>query len=134
MEYQIEDEIIETDDSWDCEFEPDEVDQVPALKALEIDADLCEVVKILKSDDGRFFAAWEERHPELGTFDEYFPSAGYSSRPEVAKRTPARLKKWRELERRMPSMYYSEQISRQDAYAIIAWFWLPKEFHAEAGL
>jgi hypothetical protein len=89
---------------------------------------------VLKSDDGRFFATWKERHPELGTFDEYFPSAGYSFDPEFAERTPARLKQWGERARRMRSKHYAEEISRQDAYPIIAWFWLPKEFHAEAGL
>jgi hypothetical protein len=132
MTYQIDSETIEAEDDWGVEFEPDEVEQVPALEKLEIDAGLCETVTIIKAEDGRFFATWHERHPELGTYDDYFPRDGYAG--ESAKWTKAREKKWRELTSRMPWKDYAEEISRQDAYAIIAWFWLPKEFHAEAGV
>ena len=91
---------------------------------------------VAKTSQGKYFALWEERHPELGTYDEYFPLDAFddSSPVKFAKRTPARLKKWHELQRRMPSKCRAEEISREDAWRMIAWFWLPKEFHVEAGV
>jgi hypothetical protein len=130
MKHQIEGETIEAVDDWECEIEPGEVDEVPALKALEVDENLCEVVTILKTEDGRFFATWREHHPEMVSYDEFFPQDDVG---RFSKRTPSRLKQFDELRRRMPSKHYAEEISRDDAYRIIAWFWLPKEFHADAG-
>lgn len=135
MTYHIEDETIEAEDTWDCDFQPeegDQVEQVPALKKLELDGHLCTgVVHIVKAEDGRFFAIWEERHPEMVSYDEFFPHDWCGG---FAKRTASRAKQWEKLEHRMPSKHYAEEISRHDAYATVAWFCLPEEFHADAGV
>jgi hypothetical protein len=107
------------------EFEPDEVDEVPALKKLEIDTNLCCSVIISKDEDDRYFATWQEDHPELGDWEEYFSSP---------HRTPVRVKKWAKFVRALPSKHFRKEISLRDAYEIIAWFFLPEELHAEAGL
>ena len=49
-----------THESYHLQFEPDEVDEVPALKKLLIDANLCNSVMIRQIDDGRFFVTWSE--------------------------------------------------------------------------
>src|SRR5947208_1821215 len=104
------------------EFEPDEVDQVLALKKLRIDPSLCGTVSIAKMKDGRYFAIWMEWNPDLGSCEEYFASV------------PAPTEEWDELRAEFPPKQFLKEISNRDAYKIIASFWLPKEFHAYAGV
>jgi hypothetical protein len=111
------------EDSWEVEFTAKELAQFEISK--EIDATLCETMTIGKTHDGEFFAWWREYHPELGSWEDYF---GDEDRSEE------RCAEWSELLKRMPASYYSTEIEREEAYTIIAWFWLPSEFHGEAGL
>ena len=114
---------IEVEEDWNCCFQPEEVDQIRVLKELEIDTRLCSAITIAKTCDGRFFALWSERHPEMVPIEELHGcSPGWIFRQFI------------KLEKRMPSEHFAEEISRRDAYSIIAFLWLPKEFHPEAGV
>jgi hypothetical protein len=122
----------EIPDNYEVEFEPDEVEKVPPLARLQIDTRLCGSLKIV-SEDGRYFATWYEHHPELGTFDEHFPPASHEEYLENHFNEEY-LQEWRDLRERLPSKSFRREISRRDAYQIVASFWLPKEFHDLAGL
>jgi hypothetical protein len=80
--------------------------------------------------DTEFAIRWRHRHPEMATFDELFADEYEFDRP-WAKRTAARVNQWRELERRLPSRFFEIEIDRKQAFAILAYFWLPKEFSEE---
>ena len=119
----IEGERIEVEEDWNCCLQPEEVDQIRVLNELEIDTRLCSAITIAKTRDGRFFALWSERHPEMVPIEELHGcSPGWIFRQFI------------KLEKRMPSEHFAEEISRRDAYSIIAFLWLPKEFHPEAGV
>src|SRR5215813_7842125 len=121
-EINVEGEHIEVEEDWNC-FQPEEIDQIRVLKELEIDSRLCSAITIAKTRDGRFFALWSERHPEMVPIEELHGcSPGWIFRQFI------------KLEKRMPSEHFAEEISRRDAYSIIAFLWLPKEFHPEAGV
>jgi len=119
----VEGERIEVEEDWNCCLQPEEVDQIRLLKELEIDTRLCSAITIAKTCDGRFFALWSERHPEMVPIEELHGcSPGWIFRQFI------------KLEKRMPSEHFAEEISRRDAYSIIAFLWLPKEFHPDAGV
>ena len=126
------DELQELEETYEVEFEQEEVDAVPALARLSIDTVLCGSLKII-SQDGKYFATWHERHPELPDFDECFPAA---SAEEAWENHCNReyLAQWRDLRMRLPDKSFSKEISRRDAFEIIGSFWLPKEFLDLAGL
>jgi hypothetical protein len=121
------------DNAWEVEFTPEEAAKFEALRI--IDAELCEVVTLAKTHDGLFFMLWRETHPELGSYDEYFGS-GPRERfgMPLADRSEERLAEWHELQRRMPDAHYVDDITRKEAFAIIAWFWIPEEFHGDMDL
>jgi hypothetical protein len=63
----------ELEEKWEVDFEPGELQEIPrAFQELEIDGSLCSFLTIGKTRDGEFLVWWSERHPELGTYDEYF--------------------------------------------------------------
>jgi hypothetical protein len=120
-EVNILDMVSNFEDTWDVDFEPEEVKRAVALRKLGVKTQLCATVTIGKKDD-KFFACWTEQHPELGFYDEYFGS----------KRTPKRLRRWQELTDRMPVTNHVSEITRREAFEIITAFWLPAEFHRRA--
>lgn len=67
---EVEGERIEVEEDWNCCFQPEEADQIRVLKELEIDTRLCSAITIAKTADGRFFALWSERHPEMVPIEE----------------------------------------------------------------
>lgn len=119
------------EETWDVDFEADEVGEVRVLSELGIDASLCSSVTIGKTGDGTFLAWWKEEHPEIGSYEEYF---GCEPNSLYAARTPDRLSEWDKLNERIPPTFYFEEITRRVAFEIIASLWIPKEFHEEAGL
>jgi hypothetical protein len=123
------------EETWDVDFEPEEVEEVECLAKLGVNANLAEcVLTIAKTASDQFMAWWEERHPELGTFDEHFGGDRLPWDPTFAKRTDQRVREWTRLRELLPSKCYAVQISRREAFEIIATFFLPEEFHEDAGL
>jgi hypothetical protein len=126
--------ILTADDfeaSWKVEFEAGEAAEIQAFNDLGVDGALCESVTVAKTADNKFFAWWKEEHPERGFLNEYCGGSRFS-RPHDPTRE--QLNEWEELEQRMPSHWYVEEITRRQAFEIISWFFLPGEFHADAGL
>ena len=115
---------------WPVEFTAAAGKQVRALEELGVNCALCWMVMICKTGDGKFFALWEQQHCERGFFDDYF--GGEISKP--AERSVERLIEWADLVKRMPTELFREEITRRQAFEIIASLWLPSEFHGDAGL
>src|SRR5262249_56622326 len=109
-------------EDWNCSLQPEEVDQIRVLKELEIDARLCSAITIAKTCDGRFFALWSERHPEMVPIEELHGcSPGWIFRQFI------------KLEKRMPSEHFAEEISRRDAYSNNAFLLFPEEYQPQEG-
>lgn len=127
-------EVIET---WWVELHEDRpLAKLPWLK--EIDARLCGAATIGKTDNGRFLLIWKHRHPELGTYDEYFGDGDgerdeFGLRPRV-ERNKERIAEWRGLRRALPSKELSKEITREEAFKTLAYFSLDTEWHPECGL
>jgi hypothetical protein len=126
-------------EKWALEFEPEEVPTVEVLRKF-VNATLCCCITIGKRSDSSFVMLWKERHPELGTYEEYFAADNgdrdYFSTEDTdghIARTEERLAEWGELRERLPSASHCEEISRAQAWEAIVKLWLPAEFHKDAG-
>ncbi len=120
----------DSEEPWVVEFTAEEAKQINALRDLGVNGALCGAIAIGRGTAGEFIATWEEEHPERGFFDEFYPRDHFG----FAERTPERQREWTDLRERMPSKGFSEEITRREAFEIIASLSLPSEFHADAGL
>jgi hypothetical protein len=131
-------DVIEVEDDWNLDFEDDRpMDQFLSLK--QIDTALCDTADLVKTKCGRFIIFWNEQHPELGSYADYFgvdDRLKFDCREHSAesKLAETRMAEWNELRARLRPEEFYEEISRQEAYRIIAYFWLPEEFHSDAGI
>ena len=132
--FGIEDCELTDDDlemNWDIELDSELADiSLKALRRIdrgafekleEIDRRLSDCATIGKTHDGGFLIYWDERHPDLGRYEEYFPQRD-------AKQANARVKEWEDLRKRMPASRYMGRLDKAEAFHIIAAFWLPEEF------
>ena len=132
FEMSDEDNVIYEDDIevWELDFTEDRpMDSFECLR--QIDTKLCDFARIGKIKDGRFLLMWTERHPERGRHDEYFPKEAFTAKGYLK---PQHEAEWEDIKKRMPDSEYSELISRRDAFQMVAYFWLPDEFHSDAML
>jgi hypothetical protein len=128
MKTDLQIDTDEDEDGWGIEFDEDELRNCPfdALRE-NIDGRLCDAAEIVPDGEGGFRLQWCERHPEMLPYDEMFPTDDSGE----AKRTDARLAKYNDLRSRLQARCFELEISRRQAFAILAYFWLPEEFAEE---
>lgn len=127
-------EMIHLENQWEIEFEEEECAEIPALRRLleSLGADISlmidyggselALINFAKAEDGRWFAAWTETHPERGSYSEFFGRQG----EHLLNAEKAR--EWEDLCARMPSSDYAGEIAPRDAFEIMASLWLPRDF------
>jgi hypothetical protein len=124
-------EIINDDWSFDNvgEMDGDTFRRLPWMS--EIDTSLCETATIAKTEDGRYLLIWEHRHPEMVSFSECFPDA-----PKIwdLPKDHQQVVEFQGMCKALPSSEFSKEITRKQAWETIAYFWLPEEWHCEAGI
>lgn len=114
--------------SWDFEiFLPGDAELLARLPALNaMDGERCYWPEIVQDKRGAFFVTWKERHPKVPDAESFFAKS--------PGRGSERIAQYRQLNRRYRPKSYAREITRREAFEIIASFWLPQEFHSDAGL
>jgi hypothetical protein len=114
--------------SWDFEISlPGDAELLARLPALSaMDGERCYWPEVVQDKRGAFFVTWKERHTKVPDAETFFA--------ESPGRDSERIAKYRQLNRRYGPKNYAREITRREAFEIIASFWLPEEFHADAGL
>jgi hypothetical protein len=128
-------EIISDDWSFDNvgEMDGDTLRRLPWMS--DIDTSLCETATIAKTEDGRYLLIWKHNHPESTNFFEYFEEEMENeTREESREREAERLAEFRKVVSVLPGQEFSKDITRKQAWETIAYFWLPEEWHRDAGI
>lgn len=114
--------------SWDFEIEPEEMEDVAATPALaNVNVKLCYRCEVVLSTRGEFYVVWKERHQKVPSWEKFF---GRTKEGRSARR----IAQYTRLTTKHPPESYADEITARTAYEIIARFWLPREFHLDAGL
>ena len=111
-------ELDALNDDGDGNFEPP--GEIAAL-VHQINRRQCRQARIVQLQDGQFFLRWQERHPEMVSFDELYGRKLWEKQHDE-------LAEYRKLEDAMPPRNFELPMSRQEAFALIAACWLPNEF------
>jgi hypothetical protein len=115
-------------DIWEFEifvpYDDELLARLPALNGMNGEA--CYACEIVADTRGAFFVTWKERHPKMPANGVFFSTD--------QGRSSDRVREYRKLERRYRPKSYAREITRREAFEIAVSFWLPEEFHADAGL
>jgi hypothetical protein len=119
---------IRTRAKWDFEVDmPQDAELLDRLRVLKnMDHERCYWNAVVKDTSGAFFVIWKERHPKVPDPETFFavpPGRGGE-----------RIAEYRKLVRRYRPTVHALKLTRRKAFQIVASFWLPTEFHADAGL
>jgi hypothetical protein len=121
-------------DDWDMDgiedgLDGDTLKKLPWLS--DIDTSQCSTATIGKTESGRYLLIWKHRHREMLNFFECFPDA-----PPIFKITKDHplMIEFQSMRAALPSEEFSKEITRKQAWETIAYFWLPEEWHSDAGI